>query len=245
MKPAMTPQQGRLTGDTHSAFALYRDLAVGEASLPAFLYYEFCQMIVSGLPGIAGLGLRSLLYPGLFGKCGRRPAVGRSVVIRRPGASSIGDKVLLDDFSVLDARGPQGSIELGNYVSIGRFTSIVAKDAKVLLEDGVNIGSYCRVATQSKVHIGESALIAAYCYIGPGNHQEGDEEVPLIAREMDLRGGVAIGKHAWIGAHSTIVDGVSIGEGSIIGAHSFVKSDIPAHVLAAGVPARVIRELKR
>ncbi|NMC63302.1 MAG: acyltransferase [SAR324 cluster bacterium] len=156
----------------------------------------------------------------------------------------LGSRVMLDDYSVLDIRGRSGGIQIGDYVSIGRFTTVVAKEAQISISDGVNIGSYCRIATQSKIEIGSSTLFAAYCYIGPGNHQQGDEETPLISRAMEIKGGVKIGAHCWFGAHTTVLDGVSIGEGSIIGAHSLVRSDIPPHVIAAGVPAKVIRELK-
>ena len=54
---------------------------------------------------------------------------------------------------------------------------------------------------------------------------------------------VHIGDHVWIGGHVTILSGVTIGNGSVIGAGSVVISDIPAGVLAAGNPCRVIREL--
>ncbi len=243
MKPAMTPQQERLTAGTQSPFALYREIAVGDVSPLHFAWYELCQFFLSGAAGIAGLGLRSLCYPGLFKTCGRRPAIGRGVVIRRPKSISLGSKVLADDYSVLDVRGSKGEIIAGNYVSIGRYTTISAKDGVISLGDAVNIGSYCRIATQSKVEIGRSTLVAAYCYIGPGNHQQGDDETPLIAREMEIKGGVSIGEHCWIGAHTTILDGVTIGEKSIIGAHSLVARSIPPGVVAAGVPARVVRKL--
>ncbi|MBX7143491.1 MAG: acyltransferase [Oligoflexia bacterium] len=131
-------------------------------------------------------------------------------------------------------------MKLGSHVSIGRYTAIVSKDAQIEFGSAVNIGSHCRIASQSSVSIGESTLVAAYAYIGAGNHQRGDEERPLITREMDIKGGVSIGKHAWIGAHATIMDGVTIGDGAIVGAHSFVKDDIPAGATALGCPARVL-----
>ena len=54
---------------------------------------------------------------------------------------------------------------------------------------------------------------------------------------------VTIGDHVWIGSNVTIMPGVTIGENSVIGAGSVVTKDIPANVVAAGVPCKVMREI--
>lgn len=54
---------------------------------------------------------------------------------------------------------------------------------------------------------------------------------------------VKIGSRVWIGAGVHINQGVEIGENSIIGAGSVVTMDVPANVIAAGVPCRVIRQI--
>lgn len=241
----MTPQQRKLT-EKNSGLGTYKEFVVGgEKSLPSFLWYEFLTLGISTCPGLLGLGLRSLLYPSLFAKCGKRPAIGRGVIVRRPGNIEIGNRVLVDDYAVLDVRGESGSISLGDFVSLGRFTTVAAKHGSISLGPGVNVGSYCRIATQSKVEIGESALIAAYCYIGPGNHAHDDSNSPLIEREMEIKGGVTIGAHCWIGARTTILDGVTIGDGAIIGAHSLVLEDIPPRSIAIGSPAKVVKEIAK
>lgn len=243
MKPAMTKQQAELSDSPRNPLSFYKEFAYGEGSMLGFLGFELATLLLSGLPGLAGFATRGFLYPSLFEKCGKRPAIGRGVIVRRPAQITVGNKVLIDDYACLDVRGPSGRILLGNHVSLGRFTTVCSKNALVHISDAVNIGSYCRVATQSSVTIGESSLIGAFTYIGPGNHQAAKEGEPLISREMDIKGGVVIGKHAWIGAHVTVMDGSSVGEGSIIGAHSLVRGHIPAGVVAAGVPAAVIRTL--
>jgi acetyltransferase-like isoleucine patch superfamily enzyme len=236
--PAMTPQQRLLTEGASHPLTLYKELAVGaEQSTLLFLYYEICMMLLAGLAGLIGFAGRALCYPMLFQQCGKRPALGRGVVIRRPKNISIGSKVLIDDYATIDVRG-QGAISLGNNVSIGRLSTVTAKNGQIILEAGVNIGSYARIATQSKVFVGESTLIAAYAYIGAGNHQPGDEATPLIEREMQIRGGVTIGKNCWIGAGAMILDGVTIGDGAIIGAQSLVNKDVPAGATVFGTPAK-------
>lgn len=54
---------------------------------------------------------------------------------------------------------------------------------------------------------------------------------------------VSIGDDCWFGANVTVCPGVSIGNGCVIGAGSVVTRDIPPNSIAAGVPARVIREI--
>ena len=54
---------------------------------------------------------------------------------------------------------------------------------------------------------------------------------------------ITLGKNVWLGGGCTILSGVTIGDNSIIGAGSVVTKDIPANVIAAGNPARVIREI--
>ena len=56
-------------------------------------------------------------------------------------------------------------------------------------------------------------------------------------------GAVKISDKTWIGFNSIILKGVTIGEGAVIGAGSVVTKDIPAWTIAAGNPARIIREI--
>jgi acetyltransferase-like isoleucine patch superfamily enzyme len=239
--PAMTPQQAALSDVRASGLSAYRELSVGAGGWVAFLRNELIQGLCSGLSGVVGFGLRALLYPSLFKKCGRRPAIGRGGLLRVPGQISLGSGVLLDDYVTLDVRGAESAITVGDRVSIGRFSTVAAKHGSIELSNGCNIGSYCRVATNSKIVIGESVLIGAYAYIGPGNHTEGSDDEPLISRPMDIRGGVEIGAHTWLGARVTVLDGVKIGKHAIIGAHSLVTEDVPDWAVAVGTPARVIK----
>ena len=240
-KPAMTKQQEKFSDSSKSGLLLYKELVVGSGSWLSFLGYEFSSLLINGLSGLLGFGLREKIYPLFLNKCGRRPAFGKGLVIRQPGKISLGDKVLIDDYATLDARGDAAKISLGNHVTVGRFSTIVSKSADVSLSDGVNIGTYARIASQSRIEIGESTLIAAYAYIGPGNHQIGDSDTPLISQEMEIRGGVKIGSQVWIGTRATILDGVTIGNRAIIGAHSLVRDNVPEGAIVAGTPARIIK----
>lgn len=53
---------------------------------------------------------------------------------------------------------------------------------------------------------------------------------------------VHIGENVWIGMNATILKGVTIGEGAIIAAGAVVTKDVPPRCLAAGVPAKIVKE---
>ncbi len=54
---------------------------------------------------------------------------------------------------------------------------------------------------------------------------------------------ITIGNHVWIGGSTVVCPGVTIGDNTVIGAGSVVTKDIPANVVAAGNPCRVIRPI--
>ena len=120
------------------------------------------------------------------------------------------------------------------------YRTIAAKGGHITLGDGCSVGSYCRIAAQSRVDIGERVLIGAYCYVGPGNHTGGGEDTPLISQPMEIKGGVSIGAHAWLGARVTIMDGAKIGEHAVVGAHFLVKDDVPDYEVVVGTPAKIV-----
>ncbi|EHS86040.1 Putative galactoside O-acetyltransferase [Limosilactobacillus gastricus PS3] len=55
---------------------------------------------------------------------------------------------------------------------------------------------------------------------------------------------IHIGKNVWIGARVNILPGVTIGDGAVIGTGTVVTKDIPAHSIAVGNPARVIKTIE-
>lgn len=243
--PDMTPQQRRVRPDA-GALAVYRELTVGNQGwgfLAGFEAYTFC---CSNLSGLVGYGVRTVALPPFLHACGKRPTFGRGLCIRRPADISLGDGVIIDDYVTLDVRSMahqlvEPGIFLGDCVFVGRQSIIAAKGGTVTLGAGSNISSCCRIATESSVKIGKSVLIAAYVYIGPGNHLRDDSGRPLISADMERKGGVTIGDHAWIGTRTTILDGVTIGANAVIGAHSLVREDVPPGAVVAGVPAKIIK----
>lgn len=60
---------------------------------------------------------------------------------------------------------------------------------------------------------------------------------------MNVYGRIKIGNNVFIGVHTIILPGVTIGNNVVIGAGSLVNKDIPDNVVAAGVPAKIIKSI--
>lgn len=241
---AMTPQQ-RALGRRRGKLDTYRHYLVGgDSSWLTFTVFELYNLLLSPMPSVLGMGARSFALKALLGEVAAAPAIGRGVTIRQPRSISLGKNVTIDDYAALHCSGSvdePASIRLGDNCLVGRETIIAAKNGSIELGEACNLGSQCRIATQSSIRMGKSVLVAAYAYIGPGNHRTDDPNLPIMEQGMDIRGGVEIGDNTWIGARATIVDGVRIGCDCIIGAHSLVLHDVPDRAVVAGAPAKVLR----
>jgi acetyltransferase-like isoleucine patch superfamily enzyme len=64
-----------------------------------------------------------------------------------------------------------------------------------------------------------------------------------IADRTEMDGDIVIGDNVWIGMNANILKGVRIGDGAVIAAGAVVNRDVPPGMLAAGVPAKVIRPI--
>lgn len=110
-------------------------------------------------------------------------------------------------------------LHLGNYV-YANFNLTLVDDVEIYIDDYVMIGPNVTIATGTHPILPELRM-QAYQYNMP----------------------VHIEKNVWLGAGCIVLPGVTIGENTVIGAGSVVTKDIPANVVAAGTPCRVLREI--
>ena len=106
--------------------------------------------------------------------------------------------------------------------------------------DNFFINSGCVILDGARVTFGDNVFVAPHCGFYTAGHPL-DHERRNMGLEYALP--ITIGNNVWIGGHVCVLPGVSIGDNSVIGAGSVVNKDIPAGVLAAGNPCRVIREI--
>lgn len=102
----------------------------------------------------------------------------------------------------------------------------------------VFINSGCSFQDQGGIIINDDVLIGHNVVMATLNHDfVPDKRHDLIPKP------IVIGKNVWIGSNSTIVGNVTIGDNAVIAAGSVVIKDIPANMVAAGVPARVVKSI--
>lgn len=243
--PRITVIQQELFDEKRSKVQRYRDLVIGRPGLWALVRFELITLLCAGMPGALGLFLRSRLYPRLLGRCGRGVTFGAHVVLRHPHKIAIGDHVVIDDACCLDAKGTTNQgIVIGEGVFVGRNTILSCKNGDILLEDHANIGFNVEVFSASRVRVGKSVLIAAYTYLVGGDHLYDRVDVPVLYQGRTAQG-IDVGDYAWLGAHVVVTDGSRIGRDAIVGAGAVVVGEIPEFNIAAGVPAKVIRDRRR
>lgn len=92
----------------------------------------------------------------------------------------------------------------------------------------------------AEIRIGENVMLAPNVQIYTAYHPL-DAQVRISG--LEAASPITIGDNVWIGGGSIVLPGVTIGDNTTIGAGSVVTKDIPANVVAAGNPCRVIREL--
>lgn len=116
------------------------------------------------------------------------------------------------------------------YTAFGKFTKV---------GKGVFVNFGCTFLDRGGITLGDDVFIGPNVQLITENHPE----QPQNRRNVYARP-ISIGRKVWIGAGAIILPGVTVGENSIVGAGAVVKKDVPANVIVAGVPAKIVREIK-
>ena len=109
----------------------------------------------------------------------------------------------------------------------------------ITLGKNVFINSGCHFQDQGGIIIGDDVLIGHNVVLATLNHDFAPDQrgnlhpAPVIIKDR-----------VWIGSSVTVLPGVTIGENAIVAAGATVTKDVPANTVVAGVPAKVIKQLK-
>lgn len=166
----------------------------GKSFLFRSLPIHIIQLITSLLPNASvTIRFRGYLISKFLGKCGKNFKIASGVILNHPEFMNFGSNVYLAHNVWINANGG------------------------LILEDNVQIGPFCVIATSK--------------------HVFSDGEVLRDSTPAP----VYIHKGTWLASHVVITDGVVIGEGVTVAAGAVVAGDLPAYAICGGIPAKVIK----
>lgn len=188
-------------------------------------YFNILGINLSGMISTALCRLRAVWWGVRLGKGAR--FYGRAVFRRLPESEiSIGSNAIFN------------SSHTSNLIGVYSPCMVSTLSRKARIKIGDNCGfSGTVIAAALKIEIGCNVRCGANTLITDTDWHTGDSRA---GDDSPVR----IADNVWLGYGVKVMKGVTIGENSIIGVGSVVTRDIPANVVAAGVPCRVIRELK-
>ena len=129
---------------------------------------------------------------------------------------------------IISSMGKNVNIEKGAY-----FTP------ELSIGDNSGIGINCEV--YGKVSLGNDVMMGPEVVIYTAGHKHDSIDVPMRLQGNEEPREVIIGNDVWIGRRVMIMPGVRIGDGCVIAAGAVVTKDIPPYTIAAGVPAKVVK----
>jgi len=177
---------------------------------------------------VQSVALALAFLPGLISGFGRFPVMFTffaqlfAVVPGIPGVFLRGAfyKLTLEDCSI------DSSIAFGSFFSRRR----------VIIAPHVSIGSYCVIG---QARIGSRTQISSHVEIPGARQHARNAQGRLSDSSAAEETYISIGADCWIGASAIIM--ANVGDQSTIGAGSVVVDDIPARVVAVGVPAKAVK----
>lgn len=129
------------------------------------------------------------------------------------------------------------SLPASNWIGVNRpcLLSTLTEGAHLSIGEGCGFSGTV-IACAERITIGNNVRCGANTLINDTDWHSDDSR---IGQDKP----VEIGDNVWLGVNVTVLKGVTIGEDTIVGAGSIVTKSLPAGVVAAGVPARVIRTI--
>lgn len=166
-----------------------------------------------------------------FRNCdGEKTVIGNNAIIRAGTVIYAGNRIG-DNFQTGNKANIRELNQIGDNVSIGTLS---------VVEHHVTIANGVRIHTQ--VFVPEYTVLEEGAWLGP-NVVVTNARYPMHPNAKNELKGAHIHRNARIGANATILPAISIGENSLVGAGSVVTKDVPAGVIVAGNPARVMRKI--
>ena len=139
----------------------------------------------------------------------------------------------------------EGRLEIGEHTLFEPMVWITAPGAaRIRIGGGCFLNIGVMIASQELVEIGDHCMFANGCFVSDSAHRFDQLDKPVTWQGFTSKGPTRIGDNCWFGANVVVTSGVTIGERCVVGANSVVTRDLPPRTIAAGSPAKVIKEIE-
>ena len=144
-------------------------------------------------------------------------------------------------------------VTVGDHCEIDKHTVLTVfpqgeDKPEIKIGNGCHIGAYAHLTAICGITIGNNLLTGTNVIITDNAHGATDRIEALKtapeARPLLTKGEVVIGNNVWLGNNVCVLPGVRIGDGVVVAANSCVTHDLPNYCVAAGCPAKIIKQIK-
>ena len=162
-----------------------------------------------------------------------------SVTVLRGGTLEIGRDTRI-------ARGVVIRVAEGARLTIGE-RAVINQDVRLDVVGTLSIGDDCLINSYGMLYcegqmvVGNDVLMGPWVFLADVTHRFDSTEIPIRLQGLSKPAPIIIQEDAWLGARVSVSPGVTIGKGAVIGANAVVTKDVPPGSVAAGVPARVVK----
>lgn len=137
----------------------------------------------------------------------------------------------------------EGRLEIGPHAVFEPGVWITSDTGRIVIGAGALLNLNVMVAAVERTEIGDHCMLANGCLITDANHRFDDPQRPVPWQGFTTKGPTILEDNVWLGANVVVTSGVRIGRRSVIGANSVVTADVPPFSVAAGAPAKVLRQI--
>jgi len=160
---------------------------------------------------------------------------GRSSRVAIEAGAVVNDGVLLRIWG--------GDLYLGEGAQL-RHDAVLNVKGQLRIERRVTVSRGGQLHVEGRMIVGFGAAVAERATIVDTTHMYDDVPVMLLDKPV-TQGDIVIEPCAFVGTNSVVGAGVTIGRSAVVAAQSVVLRDVPPYTLAAGAPARPIRDIER